>query len=99
MTLTAILGLVAQLVPVANAIVSTLHSAHAVDDKTAETILLIEKLTPWASQLVSTIEVIRTQTEADSPAVWAPIRDDWKATVAKWAAITSTDANGNPAVR
>lgn len=96
MTITAILALVARLIPVVETIVSTLHAAHAVSDKTAETVALIERLTPAASTMLSTIETIRTQTEADYPAVWAPIRDDWNATVAKWTKLNSTDADGKP---
>lgn len=48
---------------------------------------LVAALVPVANSLISTLAAIKNQTEADHPEVWAKIRDDWKDTAAKWAAL------------
>jgi ABC-type transporter Mla subunit MlaD len=45
---------------------------------------VVQAVTPAAAQLVATLDAIHDQTADEYAAVWAPIRDDWKKTVATW---------------
>jgi len=83
MGIAAILQLVTQLVPVATGLITTISGAKA-GSTVVEVSDLIGDLAPNIATLVSTIETIRTQTEAQYPAVWEGIRTDWMETLAKW---------------
>ncbi len=83
MEIAAILQLVTQLVPIATNIVTAIGGASA-GAKASEVADLIAELAPNVGSLVSTIEAIRDQTEADYPEVWQGIRTDWLETLAKW---------------
>jgi len=42
------------------------------------------QIIPLVDGLIGVIKKIKDQTEADHPAVWAKVRDDWKDAVARW---------------
>jgi len=78
MDIAAIIGLVAKLVPVARQVIEALRGAQAEPNPTDEVLDLIAKLSPIAADLLKQITDIRTQTEAQYPAVWAAVRADYK---------------------
>lgn len=87
MTFASLLQLVTQLVPVARQVLDALRGAQAEPNPTDEVLDLIAKLSPVAAQLVSLLTDIRTQTEAQHPAVWAAVRADYQAASAQFDAL------------
>ena len=77
MEITAILGLVSQLVPVARNIIDTLSGAQNTVNPTTKVLDLIASLTPVAAQLMATIDTIKNQTEDQYPQVWDAVRADY----------------------
>lgn len=87
MPIAAILALVAQLVPIAKSVVDQLHSAQTAPSPTSDVLDIIASLTPVAAQLLNTINKIKSQTEADYPAVWESVRADYADASTKFDAL------------
>jgi len=77
MDFAALLALVTQLIPAAKGLIDLLHGASTDPNPTSDVLDLINKLAPQAVALWATIEMIRSQTEAQHPEVWAKVRADY----------------------
>lgn len=82
MNAAAILAMIAEALPLLSALTRIIDREQKSD--VPEVLAVIGAMTPIAQRLVGKIEAIRTQTEADHPAVWAAVRDDWNRAAGPW---------------
>ena len=82
MNVAAILALVVELLPVVKQL-----SSVVVDNENSDVEEVLEWYTEMAGpikELMTKIEMTRTQTESNHPEVWAAVREDWNAAVQGW---------------
>lgn len=94
MDISTIIGLVAKLVPVARQVIEALRGAQAEPNPSEEILDLIAKLSPIAAELLKQITDIKTQTEAQYPAVWAAVRADYQSASKEFDALVAAAKDG-----
>lgn len=85
----AILAELAPLLPAAGNLIAIISGN--VNSPVPALAALAASLLPIAEELVTRIENIRSATEAQYPAIWGPIKDDWIKTWAAWEMLQETN--------